>query len=365
MKFFISKEIINKIRDGYYSALYFNRTKHILLKERNFKSVTMQIFQKNNRSVLCGVKEVTELIKAATGYNTGHKWIDKSKALTIKSLKDGSEIKGWDPVMHIIGPYVYFAHLESIYLGILARRTLVATNARKVVNAAKGKPIIFFGDRFDYFLNQEGDGYAACVGGARAVCTQAQSLWFKGNVTGTIPHSLIAINDGDTVKAVKQFAKYIKNANVIALVDFENDCIKTSLEVARSLKRKLWGVRVDTAENITDKSLKGKEFSGVNPSLIKLLRKALDQNGFNHIKIIASGGFCEEKIKLFEKERTPVDIYGVGSALLKGNNDFTADVVMVEDKLIAKEGRRYKTIRHLKNKSLNYPDVPFNPRGCT
>lgn len=345
MKFFRSKEIINKIREGYYSALYFNNTKQILLKEKNFKSVTMQIFQKNDGSILCGVKEVTELMKRATGYWKGQKWIDKSKTLIIKSLNDGCEIRAWEPVIYLIGPYVYFAHLESIYLGILARRTLVATNTRKAVNMAKGKQIIFFGDRFDYFLNQESDGYAAHIGGVKAVCTQAQGSLFNGNVTGTIPHSLIAINDGDTLQAVKQFAKYIKNANVIALVDFDNDCLKTSLEVAKSLKRKLWGVRVDTAENITDKSLKGKKFFGVNPSLIKSLRKALDQEGFDYVKIVASGGFCEEKIKLFEKEKTPVDVYGIGSALLKGNNDFTADVVKVGDKLIAKAGRHYRAIK--------------------
>jgi len=44
---------------------------------------------------------------------------------------------------------------------------------------------------------------------------------------------------------------------------------------------------------------------------------------------------------LFEKERTPVDVYGVGSALLKGENDFTSDIVAMEGKRVSKEGRRY------------------------
>ena len=57
-----------------------------------------------------------------------------------------------------------------------------------------------------------------------------------------------------------------------------------------------------------------------------------------------SGGFNEEKIKYFEKNITPVDIYGVGSSLLKGNNDFTADIIKVENKNIAKYGRDYKKI---------------------
>lgn len=333
--------IIKKIRKGYYSALYFSRTKLILEKGKNIKSVTMQIFQKNNNSVLCGMTEVTELLKIGTGYWEKDKWIDKYSALQIDRLNDGDRISALEPVMHITGPYIYFAHLESLYLGILARRTLVATNSAKVIGAASGKQVIFFADRFDHFQNQEGDGYAAHIGGIDTVCTPAHAFYWNGKVAGTIPHALIAINGGDTVKATKQFAKHIEG-NVIALVDFDNDCINTSLKVARELKDKLWGVRIDTSEDLVDKSLMNKKLHGVNPQLVKLLRKSLDKNGFTHVKIIVSGGFNEEKIRLFENEKTPVDVYGVGSSILKGNNDFTADIVMVGNKKIAKYGRTYR-----------------------
>lgn len=303
----------------------------------------MQIFQKN-KSVLCGVDEVLNLLKIGTGYWQKNKWVEKYKELDIKYLSDGDSISPWEPVLHITGLYVYFAHLESLYLGILARRTLVATNTRKVIQAANGKQVVFFADRFDHFLNQEGDGYAAHIGDITTVCTEAQASWWKGQVTGTIPHALIAINDGDTLKSVQQFSKYIKD-KVIALVDFDNDCINTSLQVASVLREKLWGVRIDTAENIKDKVLikkSDKKYYGVNPTLVKLLRKALNNKGFNDVKIVVSGGFNEEKIKYFEKSKAPVDTYGVGSSLLKGNNDYTADIVMVEGEKIAKYGRGYK-----------------------
>lgn len=344
---YFSKTDIEKIRKGYYSALYFNRTKTILLEEKNFRIATMQIFQKNDKSILCGIPEVIELLNIGAGYWQGKRWISKFRQLKIEHLNDGDIISPWEPVMHITGPYVYFAHLESIYLGILARRTLIASNANKIVKAAKGKQIIFFGDRFDNFKNQEGDGYAAHIGGINTVCTEAQGSWWKGKVAGTIPHALIAINRGDTVESTLQFAKHIKD-KVIALVDFDNDVIKTSLNVARIMKGRLWGVRIDTAENMIDKSLIGKtgqQYHGVNPTLVKLLRTTLDKNKFNHVKIIVSGGFNEEKIRNFETRKIPVDVYGVGSSLLKGNNDFTADIVRVEGKNLAKTGRHYRRIR--------------------
>jgi nicotinate phosphoribosyltransferase len=340
---YFDKNTIKKIRKGYYSALYFNRTRIILEKEKNYKTVTMQVFQKNE-ATLCGVDEILELFKIGTGYFHNNKWINKYKTLSIEHLNDGDQIAPYEPVMHITGPYVYFAHLESLYLGILARRTLVATNSHKVMLAAHGKKVIFFADRFDHFSNQEGDGYAAHIGGIETVCTKAQAARWNGKIAGTIPHALIAINDGDTIEATLQFARNIKGP-VIALVDFDNDCVGTSLKVAAVLKNKLWGVRVDTSETLVDTSLKDLNLKGVNPTLIKLLRKSLDGNGFSDVKIVASGGFNEEKINLFENKKTPVDVYGVGSSLLKGANDFTADIVMVEGKKNAKYGREYHEIK--------------------
>ena len=77
--------------------------------------------------------------------------------------------------------------------------------------------------------------------------------------------------------------------------------------------------------------------TGVNPMLVHNVRNALDEKGYNHVKIVVSGGFNTEKINYFEELKVPVDVYAVGSSLLSGNNDFTADLV----KPIAKVGRRY------------------------
>ncbi len=66
---------------------------------------------------------------------------------------------------------------------------------------------------------------------------------------------------------------------------------------------------------------------GVNPQLVWNVRNALDAAGYDVVKIVASGGFTSEKIRAFEAAGVPVDSYGVGSALIRGENDFTADVV--------------------------------------
>jgi nicotinate phosphoribosyltransferase len=82
--------------------------------------------------------------------------------------------------------------------------------------------------------------------------------------------------------------------------------------------------------------------SGVNPQLVQNVRRALDADGYQHVKIVVSGGFTVEKIRQFEEQNIPVDVYGVGSSLFQGRFDFTADVVMLDGKPCAKVGRSYR-----------------------
>jgi nicotinate phosphoribosyltransferase len=130
------------------------------------------------------------------------------------------------------------------------------------------------------------------------------------------------------------------------LVDFENDSVQTALDVARALGPKLWGVRLDTSGQLVDRSLWSElgDFDprGVNERLVWKVRAALDEDGFEHVRIVVSGGFDAEKIARFERAGVPVDAYGVGSSLIRGENDFTADVVMTDGRASSKVGRRFR-----------------------
>jgi nicotinate phosphoribosyltransferase len=87
--------------------------------------------------------------------------------------------------------------------------------------------------------------------------------------------------------------------------------------------------------------------TGVTPELVRNVRRALDAEGYGHVKIVVSGGFTVEKIRQFEEQRVPVEAYGVGSSLFQGRFDFTADVVMLEGKPCAKVGRAYRPNQRL------------------
>ncbi|MBI2252003.1 MAG: quinolinate phosphoribosyl transferase [Armatimonadetes bacterium] len=347
---------VEKMRAGYYSDVYFNRTKEILEKDHHHPVVLMQVFQKNE-AVLCGIDEALAILRLCGGYKNSHgKWIGGWDKLTVKALYDGDKISPFENVMTIEGDYSLFAHLETDFLGVLARRTKVATNTKAVVKAAQKKSVLFFPARFDHHLVQTGDGYAAYISGALGVSTDAQGEWWGSKGLGTMPHGLIAAYKGDTVLATKKFSQYIDPlVRVVSLVDFDNDCAGTSLKVAKSLGRKLWGVRLDTAGTVVDKSLINQMTTypptGVNPQLVINVRKALDKAGFKYVKIVVSGGFNAKKIEEFEKLKIPVDVYAVGSSLFEGSYDFTADIVRIKVKgkwkNCAKVGRNYNPNKRL------------------
>ena len=333
---------VEKMRTGWYTDAYFNHTRAALLEDGRHPVVVMQVFQKKH-AYLGGMDEAIAILKLCS---------DDFDALTVHALHDGDEIEPYETVMTIEGDYTTFARLETVYLGVLARRTLITTNTVNVLQAANGKPVIFMPARHDHHRVQTGDGYAAYVAGQVmgaeiGVTTDEQASWWGGRGLGTVPHALIASYGGDTVLAATKFAEWASaDMRITVLVDFENDSVRTALDVAAALGPRLWGVRLDTSESLVDRSLWGElgDFTptGVNERLVRNLRDALDAAGHEAVRIVVSGGFTVDKIRAFEARGVPVDAYGIGSSLIRGSNDFTADIVVTDGEPSAKVGRRLR-----------------------
>ena len=333
---------VEKMRAGWYTDAYFNHARATLLADGRHPRVVMQAFQKKH-AYLGGMDEAIAILKLCA---------DRWDELVVHALYDGDQIAPYEPIVTIEGDYTAFAHLETPVLGTLARRTLITTNVVRTLEVANGKPLIFMPARHDHHRVQTGDGYAAYVAGQIVgtpigVTTDEQASWWGGRGIGTVPHALIAAYGGDTVLAAQRFADWAPpDMNVTVLVDFQNDSVHEALAVAEALGPRLWGVRLDTSEALVDRSLWDElgDFAptGVNPRLVWKVRTALDDAGFDHVRIVVSGGFTAEKIARFEQLGVPVDAYGVGSSLIRGANDVTADIVVVDGHPSAKAGRRYR-----------------------
>jgi nicotinate phosphoribosyltransferase len=389
---------------GWYSDVYFRNITNILttLSEESYTlkdedigniEVEMQIFPRREPfSILGGIDEALAILKESTGYkNEDGEFVNTYDELEVLACQDGQ--KGYykgdparvDPIIKIRGRYRDFAHLETPIIGSLTEASRIATNVYQVMEAAHGKDVLFFPARFAHYKLQALHGYAYSLGVnaynedygqnmSRYVSTDEQGAWWGGKGGGTISHSYIASFLGDTTEAMLQFSRLMPHdVNRIALVDFDNDCVNTTLELLKAMydkyvelknngnsneadKYKLFGVRPDNSSSLRDKSIEPlgdkKLDNGVNARLVFKLRKEVDRAykdwDLDHdeielakkycedVKIIATGGFKPKKIKEFEESQVPVDIYGVGSWLLSNSsvegtkNDFTADVVKVK-----------------------------------
>src|SRR3982751_4169832 len=141
---------VEKMREGYYTDAYFNHARATLLQDGRRPRVVMQVFQKRHAR-LGGIDEAIAILKLCS-----EDW----EGLTVHALYDGDRVEPYESVLTIEGDYTSFAHLETLYLGVLARRTLITTNVVRVLEAARGKPIIFMPARHDDPRVQKGDGYA-------------------------------------------------------------------------------------------------------------------------------------------------------------------------------------------------------------
>src|SRR4051794_19735867 len=126
---------VEKLREGYYSDAYFNHAKTLLEEDDRHPRVVMQVFQKQH-SILGGIDEAIAILKQCSGREDGDGgWTDGWQELEVHALYEGDPVAPQGTVMTIEGDYALFVHLETVYLGVMARRSLVMRNVREVVDA--------------------------------------------------------------------------------------------------------------------------------------------------------------------------------------------------------------------------------------
>jgi nicotinate phosphoribosyltransferase len=313
---------VEKMRVGYYADQDLSRAQQVLLREGHHPQVLMVVYQRQ-QVIVCGTDEAIAILKLCSGYHDeAGFWVPGWEQLRVMSLYDGERATPEEPVLTIAGDYALFAQLETDFLGVLARRTRIATHTTAVVEAAEGKPVLFFPARFDHHLVQTGDGYAAYISGALGVGTDAQGAWWGRRGMATVPPSLVACYGGDTVRAAERFVQHMDvGVNLIVAVDLDARYETTALDLAEKLGRRLWGVRLGVENTAGPNSAEP----------VWRVRQTLDRAGFEYVKIVATDDLTPDRIRDLERAGVPIDAYAVGQYLLRGDDAFYAEVVEVDN----------------------------------
>lgn len=378
-----------KLPDDYrpYIDKYFLRAKKVLEAENLNPFVRAQVFIRKGPGFVAGMNDAVDIIKSYTNilYQTEG---------DIYTLHDGFEYQSGETQMVIEARIQDIVELETMYLGVLSAATTklndkididlkqVTKNMRSVVNVANGRPVSYFGARHWSFDMDSAITKAAYDGGAVSCSTDAGAATFGGKGMGTIPHALENIMawkygyKNAVVESLKAFDRvFDPSIPRVGLIDYANREIDDSLQSAKELGSKLYGVRVDTCgENIAQGALinsdfesawslfgkdiivpgKDKQFwfgNGVTVSGVFALRQALNNEGCNNVKIMLSSGFGNpKKVEAFTRAEELIgiklyDALGVGGVF--ESRAATMDIVAVGDGLgslkpMAKIGRTYK-----------------------
>ncbi|MCR4428222.1 MAG: nicotinate phosphoribosyltransferase [Caldiserica bacterium] len=303
-----------EILHGETTDIYFKRTIQILeAKGLENTEVVAEIFP-THEGLLCGSEEIKNLLEG--------------KKVEVWAQKEGTPFKAKDTIVRIKGPYGEFGIFETAMLGILASSSGWATAARECKEAAGGKLVISFGARHVHPAVASVMDRAAVIGGADGASSILGAKILNLKPSGTMPHALVLII-GDTVQAAEAFDRVVEpEVPRVILVDTFHDEAEESLRVARALKEKLSGVRLDTP----------KERGGVTPDLVREVRARLDQAGFPFVKIFVSGGLNPEKIRILSE--AGADAFGVGSYISSAKPiEMTMDLKEVKGVPLAKRGR--------------------------
>jgi nicotinate phosphoribosyltransferase len=308
-----------EIKAGAVADVYFNRTVQILRARGDRTRVKAEIHLKSlpddwGWGILAGVEEVAHLLEGLP--------------VDVAAMDEGTVFAPYQPVLVIEGVYVDWAEYETALLGLLCQASGIATKAARCKRAAGPRQVISFGARRMHPALAPMIERNAFVGGCDGVAVTKAAELIDADPMGTIPHALVLLF-GDTVEALRAFHEIVDTkVRRVALVDTLLDEKFEAIRVAEALGRELYAVRLDTPS-----SRRGDFFR-----ILEEVRWELDYRGFEHVKLIASGGIDEYQMP---RLNPLVDAYGVGTAIANAPVlNFGLDIIEIDGRPIAKRGKQ-------------------------
>jgi nicotinate phosphoribosyltransferase len=306
------------IRSGEVSDVYFARTVQILTHRNDRKRVKAEVYLKSlpdewQWGILAGIEEVAALLEDV--------------AVSVSAMDEGTVFSTYQPVLTLEGVYLEWAKYETALLGLLCQASGIATKAARCKKAAGDRQVISFGARRMHPTLAPMIERNAFVGGCDGVAVTKSAELIDADPMGTIPHSLVLMV-GDTVEALRAFHEVVEpKVRRVALIDTLQDEKFEALRVAEALGQDLYAVRLDTPS-----SRRGDLYR-----ILEEVRWELDLRGFDHVRLVASGGIDEFEILRLN----PVaDAYGVGTSIANAPVlNFALDIMEIEGVPMAKRGK--------------------------
>lgn len=229
---------------------------------------------------------------------------DLEFSCTVDAVPEGALVFPHEPIVRVRGPILQAQLVETPLLTLINFQTLIATKAARVVQAARGGPVIEFGLRRAHGIDGGlSASRAAYIGGCRGTSNVLAGKLLGIPVLGTHAHSWVMVHD-DELAAFRAYAEAMPG-NCTFLVDTYDtlDGVRNAITVGRELRARgheLAGIRLDSGD-LTHLSIEA--------------RQLLDDAGFPNVKIVASNDLDEHLIANIIEQGARIDVWGVGTKL--------------------------------------------------
>ena len=306
------------------SQCYFNQNKD--------QEVVFDLFYRNNPDngglcLFCGLEQVIEYVKnlhfekedidyLRSLHQFSEEFLDYLSTVRftgdIYAIPEGTPVFPHEPLVRVKAPIIEAQLVETALLLALNHQTLIATKARRIVQASEGRAVMEFGARrahnFDAAIYGARAAYiAGCAGSATTYAGKEYGL----PVLGTMAHSFIQSFDSE-YDAFLFYAKTYPDQCTLLIDTYSTlkSGIKNAIRVAKDYLEpngyRLKGVRID---------------SGDMAYLSKQVRKELDANGMQDCGIVVSNSLDEYVIEsLIHQQGAKIDSFGVGENLICSKN---------------------------------------------
>ena len=225
---------------------------------------------------------------------------------TVHALAEGTPCFAGEPLLRVTAPLLEAQLIESRLLNIVHFQTLIASKAARCVLVAGGRRLIDFGMRRAH----EADAAlwaarAAYLAGFDATATLEAARRFGIPASGTMAHSYIEAHDSEE-QAFRHFVEVSRSPTTLLLDTYDTQRAARRVASlvqrlrAQGLAERVSAVRIDSGDLARE--------SGA-------VRAVLDAHDCPAVRIVLSGGLDEYRIAQLLEERSPVDAFGVGTAL--------------------------------------------------
>lgn len=230
------------------------------------------------------------------------------------AVREGTPVFPGEPMLTVNAPLIEAQIPETYLLATMAFQSMIATKAARVVEAAGGRACVEFGTRRAHsphagILAARAAYIGGCIGSSNVEAGHLYDI----PVFGTGAHSWVLSFESET-EAFRELQKLLGSGTTYLIDSYDT---LAGAKKAVELGGQMWGVRLDSG-NLTE--------------LAPAVRQILDDGGYRHAKIMASGDLNEYKILELVAAKVPIDAFGVGTDLSTSSDSPTLGVVykMVE-----------------------------------